>query len=67
LGSEFRERRKMAIVISRVVEGKCMIMEIRNASCALNKRQRKPKGQSRTDNPDKLATVGTQDARRRQR
>ena len=57
----------MAIVISRVVEGKCMIMEIRNASCALNKRQRKPKGQSRTNNPDKLATVGTQDARRRQR
>ena len=44
-----------------------MIMQIRNVPCALNKRQRKPKGQSRTNNPEKLATVGTQDARRRQR
>ena len=26
-----------------------------------NKRQRKPKGQSRMDNPETLATLGTQD------
>jgi len=26
-----------------------------------NKRERKPKGQSRMDNPEKLATLGTQD------
>jgi len=31
-----------------------------------NKRQRKPKGQSRMDNPGKLATLGTQDTGRRQ-
>jgi hypothetical protein len=28
--------------------------------------QRKPESQSRMDNPDKLATLGTQDTRRRQ-
>ena len=27
----------------------------------LNKRQRTPKGQSKLDNPEKLATQGTQD------
>ena len=27
-----------------------------------NKRQRKPQGQSKIDNPEKLATLGTQDA-----
>ena len=32
----------------------------------LNKRQRIPKGQSKIDNPEKLATYGTQDTRRRQ-
>ena len=31
-----------------------------------NKRQRKPKGQSRMANPDKLATLTTQDTGRRQ-
>ena len=30
-----------------------------------HKRQRKQKGQSRIDNPQKLATLGTQDTRRR--
>ena len=30
-----------------------------------NKRQRKPKGQSRMDNPEKLATYGTLDTGRR--
>ena len=30
----------------------------------VNKRQRKPKGQIRIDNPEKLATLGTQDTRR---
>ena len=29
-----------------------------------NKRQRKQKGQSKIDNPQKLATLGTQDTRR---
>ena len=37
----------------------------RNASYALNKRQRIPKGQSKMDNPEKLATQGTQDEERR--
>ena len=32
-----------------------------------NKRQRKPKGQSRMDNPETLATLGTQEIGRRQR
>ena len=31
----------------------------------VNKRWRKPKGQSRMDNPEKLATLGTQDTRQR--
>ena len=31
-----------------------------------NKRQRIPKGQSRTDNPEIQATLGTEDTRRRQ-
>ena len=31
-----------------------------------NKRQRKPKGQSRMDNPETLATLDTQYTRRRQ-
>jgi hypothetical protein len=31
-----------------------------------NKRSRKPKGQSRMDNPETPATVGTQDTGRRQ-
>ena len=31
-----------------------------------NKRQRKPKGQSRMDNPEKLPTLGKQDTERRQ-
>ena len=31
-----------------------------------NKRERKPKGQSRMDNPEKLATLGTQDTGQRQ-
>ena len=29
--------------------------------CLLNNRQRIPKGQSKIDNPEKLATQGTQD------
>ena len=32
----------------------------------LDKRQRKPKEQSKIDNPDNLATLSTQDAVRRQ-
>ena len=31
----------------------------------VNKRQRQPKGQSRMNNPEKLATQGTLDIRRR--
>ena len=37
--------------------------EIHNTIC-VNKRQRIPKGQSRMDNPEKLATLGTQDTKR---
>ena len=33
----------------------------------MNKRQRKPKGQSRMDNPEKLVTFGTQNTGRRQK
>jgi hypothetical protein len=32
----------------------------------VNKRWRKPKGQSRMDNPEKLATLGAQDTGRTQ-
>ena len=32
----------------------------------INKRQRKPKGQSRMNNPERLATLVTQDTGRRQ-
>ena len=35
-------------------------------SVCTNKRQRKPKGQSKIDIPQKLATLGTQDTGRRQ-
>ena len=33
---------------------------------ALNKRDTKQKGQSRMDNPETLATLGTQDTKQRQ-
>jgi len=33
---------------------------------SINKRKRKPKEQSRMDNPETLTTSGTQDTRRRQ-
>ena len=37
-----------------------------NPEKLVNKRQRIPKGQSKMDNPEKLATYGTQDTGRRQ-
>jgi hypothetical protein len=35
-------------------------------SYLLNDRKRIPKGQSKMDNPEKLATLGTQDEKKRQ-
>ena len=35
-----------------------------NPETHINKRLKKPKGQSRMDNPQKLATLGAQDTRR---
>jgi len=37
-----------------------------NRRTPVNKRSRKPKGQSRMDNPETLATLETQDTGRRQ-
>jgi len=52
----------MIIVITLVLKINLFI----NTFILVNKRERKPKEQSRIDNPVKLATLGTQDTGRRQ-
>ena len=37
-----------------------------NNTCILNKRQRIPNGQSKMNNPEKLATQGTKDGKKTQ-
>ena len=47
--------------VTKKTSSKSSAEAIGNAGCVINKRQRIPKGQSNIDNPEKLATQGTQD------
>jgi len=44
----------------------CLVNSKTSSIFNANKRSRKPKGQSRMDNPEKLATLGTQDSGQKQ-
>jgi hypothetical protein len=47
-------------------EPKLPILSVQKFNVVLHKRSRKPKRKSIMDNPEKLATLGTHDTRRRQ-
>ena len=54
-----RQKDDLQTIVNKTVHRK----QQRATLALLNKRQRIPKGQSEIDNPEKLATQGTQDQR----